>query len=67
MNTIRINHESEDRIEKSIPRTAVWHQEACQVMTNTDPEGQICLFYPHTNNGFFFLLTTFFIYIFFYL
>ena len=24
-------------------------------MTNGDPEGRIFLFYPHTNNGFFFL------------
>ena len=42
-------------------------------MTNADPEGQIVLSYPHTNNGFFFLLTTvlfiylFFIYLFIYL
>ena len=28
------------------------------MMTNGDPEGQIFLPYPHTNNGFFFLLTT---------
>ena len=26
-----------------------------------DPEGQICLSYPNTNNGLFFLLTNFFI------
>ena len=26
--------------------------------TNDDPEGRIFLCYPHTNNGFFFLLTT---------
>ena len=30
------------------------------MMTNGDPEGQIFLSYPHTNNGFFFLLTTVF-------
>ena len=36
-------------------------------MTNGDPEGWIFLSYPHTNNGFFFLLTTVFIYLFFYL
>ena len=28
------------------------------MMTNGDLEGQIFLSYPHTNNGFFFLLTT---------
>ena len=33
-------------------------------MTNGDPEGQIFLSYPCTNNGFFFLLTTVFIYLF---
>ena len=32
------------------------------VMTNSDPEGRIFLSYPHTNNGFFFLLTTVFIF-----
>ena len=34
------------------------------MMTNGDPEGRIFLSYPHTNNGFFFLLTTVFIYLF---
>ena len=33
-------------------------------MTNGDPEGRIFLSYLHTNNGFFFLLTTVFIYLF---
>ena len=33
-NSIRI----EGRIEKSVPRIAVWHHEACRVMTNGDPE-----------------------------
>ena len=28
------------------------------MMTNGDPKGRIFLSYPHTNNGFFFLLTT---------
>ena len=32
------------------------------MMTNGDPEGQIFLFYPHTNNGFFFLLITVFLF-----
>ena len=36
-------------------------------MTNGDPEGRIFLSYTHTNNGFFFLLTTVFIYLFIYL
>ena len=57
---IRIYHECEGRIEKSVLRIAVWHHEACQVMPNSDPEGQIFLSYPHTNIGFFFLLTTVF-------
>ena len=59
---IRIYHECEGRIEKSVPRIAVWHHKACRLMTNGDPEGQIFLSYPHMNNGFFFLLTTVFIY-----
>ena len=57
---IRMYHQCEGRIEKSIPRITVWHHEACRVMTNGDPEGWIFLSYPHTNNGFFFLLTSFF-------
>ena len=67
MQTIRIYHEREGRIEKSVPRIAVWHHQACQLMTNGDPEGRIFLSYPHTNNGLFFLLTTVFIYLFVYL
>ena len=57
---------SEGRIEKFVPRIAVWHHEACQVMTNGDPEGRIFLSYPLMNNGFFFLSTTAFIYLFIY-
>ena len=34
------------------------------MMTNSDPEGRIFLYYPYTNNGFFFLLITVFIYLF---
>ena len=60
---IRIYHECDSRIEQSIPRIAVWHHEACRVMTNSDHEGLIFLSYPNTNNGFFFLLTTVFIYL----
>ena len=61
----RIYHECEGRIEKFVPRIAIWHHEACRVMTNGDSEGQIFLSFPHTNNGFFLLLTTvLFIYLF---
>ena len=56
---IRIYHECEGRIEKSVPRITPWHHEAIRLMTNGDPEGQIFQSYPHTN-GFFFLLTTVF-------
>ena len=62
LNPIRIYHECEGRVEKSVPRIAVWHHEACRVMTNGDTEGQIFLSYLHTNNGFFFLLTTVFLF-----
>ena len=55
---IRIYHECEGRIEESIPRITVWHNEACPVMTNVDPEGHIFLSYRHTNNRLFFLHTT---------
>ena len=40
----------------------MWHHETCRVMTNGDPEAQIFLSYPHTNNEIFLLLTTVFIY-----
>ena len=60
---MRIYHECEGRIEESVPRIAICHREACQVMTNSDPEGRIFLSYLHTNNVFFFLLTTVFIFI----
>ena len=60
---IKIYHECEGRIEKSVPRIAVWHHETSPVMTNGDSEGRIFLSYPHTNNGFFFLLTAVFIYL----
>ena len=36
-------HECEGRIEKSVPRIAVWHHEACRVMTNFDLEGRFFL------------------------
>ena len=57
MRYIRISHEYEGGIEKSIPRITVWCHEVCRVMTNGDPEGQILQSHPHMNNGLFFLLT----------
>ena len=55
---IKNHHECEGGKEKYVLRITVWHYEACRVMTNGDPEGWIFLSHPHTNNGFFFLLTT---------
>ena len=55
---IRIYHECEGGIEKSVLRITDWHHEACRVMTNGDQEGPIFLSHPPLNNGFFFLLTT---------
>ena len=49
--TIIIYHECEGRIEKSV-----------LVILNGDSKGRIFLSYPHTNNGFFFLLTTVFLF-----
>ena len=42
---IRIHHECEGWIGKSVSRITVWHHEACRVMTNGDQEGRI-FFYP---------------------
>ena len=47
-------------MEKSVTCITVWHHEAWRVMTNGDPESWVFLSYPHTNNGFFFLLTAVF-------
>ena len=67
VDNIRIYQECEVRIEKAVLKTTVWHHEACRVITNGDHEGRIFLSFPHTNNGFFFLLTTvLFIYLFIY-
>ena len=44
LRNIRIHHECEGRILKSVLRIAVWHHKACRVMTNDDLEGRI--FYP---------------------
>ena len=35
---ISTHHECEGGIEKSVPRITDWHNEACQVMTNSDRE-----------------------------
>ena len=51
---IRIYHEFEGRVEKSVPRITIWHQEASRVMAKGDPKEQIFVSYPHTNNSFFF-------------
>ena len=53
-----IHHECEGGIEKSVPRITDWHHEACRVMTKGDREGQVFLSHPHTNDGFFFSLST---------
>ena len=60
INYVKIEESIMSVIEKSVPRIAIWHNEACRVMSNGDSAGQIFLSYPHTNNGFFFLLTTVF-------
>ena len=48
----------EGGIGKFVPRITDWHHEACRVMTNDGLEGRNFLSHPHTNNRFFFLLTT---------
>ena len=55
--TIRIHHECEGWIEKSVPRIAIWHHKTCRVMKNDDHQGWIFVSHPHTNNRFFFVLT----------
>ena len=44
-------------VEKSVTRVNFWHHQACQVMANSDHEGQMFLSASHTNNKFFLLLT----------
>ena len=56
--SIGIYHECEGGIEKFVPRITDWHHKAWRGMKIGDHEGQIFLFHPHTNNGFFFLLST---------
>ena len=41
LHIIRIYHECEDGIVKSIQGITVWNYEACGVVTNGDPERQI--------------------------
>ena len=58
---IRIYHECGCRTERSVPRIAVWHHEACRVMTKGDLEDR---FFYHTLTQLmdcFSLLTTVFI------
>ena len=57
-NIIRIHHECEAWIAKSIQRITKWHYEACQMMTNGDCNRRIILSHPYTNNRLFFFLTT---------
>ena len=52
---IRIHHECEEEIEKSVPMITYWHHKACLVMINANHEGGIFLPHPSTNNGIFFL------------
>ena len=58
---IRIYHWYEDRIEKSVPRIAVLHHEACRVVTNGDTEGRI--FYPTLTRIMDFFLSPMFLFI----
>ena len=52
---IRIYHEYEGRIEKSILRIIVFNHEACRVKPNVDSEGWKFLSYPQANDGIIFL------------
>ena len=64
---IRIYHECEGMIEKYVQRITVWHHEACRVLTNGDPEGQVFFYTTLTQiMDFFFLLTTVFFFFFFF-
>ena len=38
---IRINHECESGIEKSVPRNTVWHYQACRVMKTVSARDKI--------------------------
>ena len=60
---MRIYQECEGGIGKSVLRITIWHHGACRVMMNSDHEGRIFQPNPHTNNGFFFLLTVDFLFV----
>ena len=65
---IRIFHEYECWIDKSVLRITIWHHKACFVMPIGDPRDHDFLSYQRSDDGFFFTLTIkfhFFIYIFF--
>ena len=55
--SIRLYHECEGWIEKSVLSITNWNHKACQVMTNVDCEGRIFLSRPQTMKVLFFLLT----------
>ena len=50
VNSIIIYHECVGRMEKSVPRITVWHQEACRLMANGGHEGRIFRSHPYTYN-----------------
>ena len=52
--SIRILHECEVLIEKSVPRVTVWHQEGPPSDAQLWPEGQICWSVHKTHDRFFF-------------
>ena len=56
--------ECEGEIEKSVLMLTVWHHEACRLMTNGDPEGQIFFHTLTRIIDYFFLLTFVFIHLF---
>ena len=53
--TIRILHECQVWIDKSVLCVTVWHHETQPSDAKLLPEGQICLSIPDTNAGFIFL------------
>ena len=62
---IRIYHECEGRIEKSVPRIAVWLHKACRVMTNGDPgDGFFCTILTRIMDSFSYSPLFLFIYLF---
>ena len=56
---IKIHHECEGEIEKSVPRITDWYNTRhADWWQNGEREGRIFLSNPHTNNEFYFMLTT---------